>query len=262
MRLSQGQLKLLATCPRKFQHIYLDQVALPTALDQLAKMKAGSQFHQLMQQHSLGLAVTPLLAGDVQLKGWFEAFQQQTDRILRLDDHEQILWQQSECLSTLQFQQHVLTVVYDWVMVGATQAQVLDWKTYPKPRRVEWLQADWQTRLYLYVLAETNPKLLPDRLSMTYWFFQTQVGDVQEKGDVQSLRIRYSSDAHEQTQQDLQQMMQQLSQWLDDYSRGVSLPQVAIEQGMCGDCPFGSRCGRVVQESVELNWGAIAEVPI
>jgi hypothetical protein len=262
MRLSQGQLKLLATCPRKFQHIYLDQVALPAALDQLAKMKAGSQFHQLMQQHSLGLSVTPLLAGDVQLKVWFEAFQQQADQILRLDDHEQILWQQSEFLSTLQFQQHVLTVVYDWVMVGATQAQVLDWKTYPKPRRVEWLQADWQTRLYLYVLAATNPKLLPDRLSMTYWFFQTPPEETQEKGEVQRLRIRYSSDAHEQTRRDLQMMMMQLSQWMTDYDQGVSLPQVAIEQGICGDCPFGPRCGRVVPESTGLDWGTIVEVPI
>jgi hypothetical protein len=219
----------------------------------------------LMQQHSLGLTVTPLLAGDQQLRLWFEAFQQQADRILRLDDHEQILWQQSECLSTLQWQQHVLTVVYDWVMVGATQAQVLDWKTYPKPKRVEWLTQDWQTRLYLYVLAETNPKLLPDRLSMTYWFFQAQGPEslpTAEPPVVQSLRIRYSSDQHAQTQQDLQQLLQQLTRWLAAYAQGESLPQVAISKEICGDCPFVQRCGRVTLMEPVMDWGAIVEVPI
>jgi hypothetical protein len=263
MRLSQAQLKLLAVCPRKFQHIYIDQVAAPTSLEQVARMTMGSQFHLVMQQSALGLPIAAMLGANEQLRQWFEAFQQGRDQILRLDDNEQILWQQSEHLQTIQLRQHVITVVYDWVMVGATQAQILDWKTYPKPKQSQYLQAEWQTRLYLYVLAETHPELLPEQLSMTYWFFQAPTTIAAETPAVQSVRIRYSSAQHETTQKELQQMLQQLTDWLAAYTQTHQpLPQVAIEQGLCTDCAFAQRCGRLQPANSTIGLDAIEEVAI
>jgi PD-(D/E)XK nuclease superfamily len=260
MRLSQSNLKHLATCPRKFQHLYLDQYAVPVGLAQGARMAQGSQFHLLMQQQSLGLPIAAMLAGDAQLQGWFEAFQAQRSTILCLAENEQILWQQSEHLRTIAIGPHVLTVVYDWVMLGATQGQILDWKTYPKPRQADRLAEDWQTLLYLYVLAATTT-VVPEQLAMTYWFFQGG-----EDG-VQSLRVRYSSQRHAQTQAELDGLLTQLTRWLADYAdKGMAFPQVDGAAQHCVDCAFAQRCGRTIgleSESAGLvSLAAIAEVPI
>lgn len=262
MRLSQSNLKLLAICPRKFQHLYLDQYAVPVGLEQGARMAEGSQFHLLMQQQALGLPIAPLLEGNPQLQSWFNAFQQQRSTILCLGSNEQILWQQSEHLRTIARQGHVLTVVYDWVMLGATQGQILDWKTYPKPRSAAKLEVDWQTLLYLYVLAETTT-VVPEQLAMTYWFFQAKAG---EPDTVQSLRVRYSSQRHAQTQQELDALLGRLTQWLEAYvQRGISLPQVDLEQGHCANCAFALRCGRTtsqVEQDRPISLDTIAEVAI
>lgn len=263
MRLSQSNLKLLATCPRKFQHLYLDQFAVPMSLDQVERMAAGSQFHLLMQQHSLGLPITALLEADPQLKMWFETFERERSQILRLDENEQVLWQQSEHLRTIAKRDHVLTVVYDWVMLGATQGQIIDWKTYPKPLKSDRLAQDWQTRLYLYVLAETT-NIVPEQLVMTYWFFQAQATG--ETSEVQNVPIRYSTDQHQQTDQDLKQLLDQLNQWLVDYEmHRADLPQVAPEQNYCADCAFAWRCGRnaaAMDATTPFSLETIAEVPI
>jgi hypothetical protein len=270
MRLSQSNLKLLAICPRKFQHLYLDQYAVPVGLEQGARMAEGSQFHLLMQQQALGLPIAPLLEGNPALKTWFNAFQQSRSQILCLGSDEQILWQQSEHLRTIGRQGHVLTVVYDWVMLGATQGQILDWKTYPKPRwsttdhgsSAAKLEVDWQTLLYLYVLAETTT-VVPEQLAMTYWFFQAKAGEPEA---VQSLRVNYSRQRHNQTQQELDALLGRLTQWLEAYAqKGVSLPQVDVEKGHCDGCAFALRCGRqasqVAQDS-PISLDAIAEVAI
>lgn len=261
MRLSQSNLKLLATCPRKFQYLYLDQFAVPVGLEQVERMAEGSQFHLLMQQHSLGLPIEALLEGDRQLQTWFDTFAQARSRILCLDENEQILWQQSEHLRTIAKRDHVLTVVYDWVMLGATQGQIIDWKTYPKPRKAKYLRQDWQTRLYLYVLAETT-NIVPEQLVMNYWFFQAKEG---ENGNVQNEPIRYSTDQHQQTDADLKALLDQLNQWLAAYATDrATLPQIDQSKGHCENCTFALRCGRLPPASAVPipSLDSIAEVPI
>jgi hypothetical protein len=259
MRLSQSNLKLLDSCPRKFQYLYLDQYPVPVGLEQVERMQEGSQFHQLMQQHALGLPIAPLLAADAKLATWFNAFESSRSQILQLSENEQILWQQSEHLRTIARQGHVLTVVYDWVMLGATQGQILDWKTYPKPRQAQYLEQEWQTLLYLYVSAETT-HLVPDQLAMTYWFFQGAAAELQ------SVRIRYSRQQHSAVQQRLDQLLRQLTQWLEDYqAQRRDLPQIDRAKSLCETCPFAQRCGRSLPESAvgpAIAWDAIAEVPI
>ncbi|NEP21702.1 PD-(D/E)XK nuclease family protein, partial [Moorena sp. SIO3I6] len=69
-RLSQGQLNVLETCPRKFQHIYFDQLGTPVSPEQQERLTWGSRFHLLMQQRELGLPVTSLVEEDTQLDYW------------------------------------------------------------------------------------------------------------------------------------------------------------------------------------------------
>jgi hypothetical protein len=248
MRLSQGHLKVLATCARKFQHIYLDQFAPPTDLDLLEKMATGSQFHLLLQQRSLGLPIESLLVGDPRLQGWLEQFERQAGGILALG--EEIVWQQSE-MRTIAIGEQVLTAVYDLVLLGQTQGKILDWKTYPMPRQSKWLQADWQTKLYLYILRETTG-LVAENLSMSYWFFQADAA--------QSLTIPYSEARHREIGTELRELGDRLAGWLADYEeRGVDFPQVGNLK-VCQDCAFAIRCGRGEELGKTMDWAEIEEV--
>ena len=67
----------------------------------------------------------------------------------------------------------------------------------------------WQTKLYLYVLAETSD-YLPEQISMTYWF-------VKLPKKPQSLAIAYDTKQHQQNHQQLSYLLEQLDQWLELY---------------------------------------------
>lgn len=268
MRLSQGQLNLLEVCPRKFQHTYLEQLGSPTDLEQQERLSAGSRFHLLMQQWEMGLPIDPMLKEDEQLRRWFGAFVEAEPNILgtiraksnsvgtAAQSVDEPLYRQSEHLRTLAVEGHLLTVIYDLLILSQTHAQILDWKTYPKPRRSDRLAQNWQSRLYPFVLTETS-EYAPDQISMIYWFFQAK-GEATEP---QSLTLKYDRTKHEQTWQTLTQILKQLNEWLDRYEMGESFPQVSQVTGECDRCGFAVRCQR--QEDVVIpSVSAIAEIPL
>ena len=78
-------------------------------------------------------------------------------------------WREAEHSRSLPCHNFLLTVIYDLLIFERDQALILDWKTYRKPRRAEELSHNWQTRLYLYVLAETSD-YQPQQIQMIYWF--------------------------------------------------------------------------------------------
>lgn len=52
---TQRLLNFIENCPRKFQHIYLEQLDSPLTPAQQEKPTWESRFHLLMQQRELGL---------------------------------------------------------------------------------------------------------------------------------------------------------------------------------------------------------------
>ncbi len=248
LRLSQGQLSLLAACPRRFQHIYLDQLASPVSPEQQENMAWGNRFHLLMQQHELGLPLTELeLASEADLFDVVQSFIAAApelfgDRpaIFRTAASRPAAFRQSEHRRSLELQGYLLTVVYDLVILEAEHAQILDWKTYAKPQNQQRLAQDWQTRLYRFVLVETS-RYLPEQLSMTYWFVRSS----QQGASVlqpQSLRFAYSAAQHERTRQDLTQLLKQLTAWIDGYTAGTEFPRTEELRGTCNLCQFEPRC--------------------
>lgn len=223
---------------------------------------AGSRFHLLMQQWEMGLPVEPFLQEDPQLRQWFHAFIGAMPQILSIDH---FLFRQSEHLRILEFQGHLLTVVYDLLILTENAAQILDWKTYPKPLKSQQLSESWQSRLYPFVLAETSD-YEPEQISMTYWFFQSK-GDNEQP---QSLKLPYSKEKHEETRQHLIQLLTRLGEWLDRYeTQGEYFPQVSENSQSCSNCSFSTRCQRApLNSSTETNeieftnLAAIAEVPL
>lgn len=240
LRLSQSQLNRLAVCPRKFQHTDLEQLAAPSEPDQQERQNQGTRFHLLMQQWLLGLPVEPLVQEDLQLQAWFNAFMAVAPKILTLGG-DRPAWGQSEHSRTLAFEGYLLTAVYDLLLANGQQAQILDWKTYPRPQNPRWLLQNWQTRLYPFVLAETSA-YEPDRIAMIYWFFESG----EQAPEARRFSVAYDATQHEQTRKDLAHLLTQLTAWLERYQNGEPFPQVSLESKECDRCSFAIRCDRVM----------------
>jgi hypothetical protein len=239
LRLSQRHLKILETCPRQFEHIYLDRV---TPIQE-SRTQAGSEFHHLMQQREMGLPIEPILARSPKLKGWMDAIVTTAPELFAADPDA---WRESEHVRTLAIDNYLFTAIYDLVILKPSQAEIIDWKTYPLPKYKKDLTGEWQTRLYLYLLAETSD-YLPKQIAFTYWF-------IASSPQPKSVRICYTLKQHRQTHQDLLILLDKLTNWLDaSGSKGEQFPQVATSTGLCHKCNFAPKCGREQQDSSSLS---------
>ncbi len=242
MRLSQGQLNMLDTCPRKLQLTDIDRLGVPGSPEQQEQLVWGTRFHLIMQQRELGLPIESLVGEDPQLQSCFAALQGAAPEIFAAAGAgENPGFREAEHERILHFNGYLLTVRYDLLIADAKHAQILDWKTYPRPQNRQKLAANWQTRLYLYVLAETSD-YLPKQISMTYWFVQSAGEGVPVP---QSLKFAYNATQHKKTLADLTRLLSNFTGWQQRYQEaGEPFPQVREEAGQCRFCPFAVRCGR------------------
>ncbi|MGB3296755.1 MAG: PD-(D/E)XK nuclease family protein [Phormidesmis sp.] len=273
LSLSQSHLTILDACDRKYQYIFIDGLSGPSTYDHKATTQWGSQFHLMMQQRALNLPVEVMSGANAEMSDSLVAMAKAAPEVfahlpvasVSLDDGE--AFSQSEHRRTLVFNDYLLTVIYDLVVRSRSvsggvsdgespdQGQIFDWKTHQHPPRKEWLEADWQTRLYLYVLCETT-NLRPEQLSMTYWFvrpgamsgdLETELTAVKPNSAERQptfYRFDYSANQHQQTQKDLQRLTDRLTQLLYLDEQSIDFPKVAIEKGLCDRCPFNLRCDR------------------
>jgi PD-(D/E)XK nuclease superfamily len=261
-RLSQGHLKTLQECPRKFEYIYLSSLATLSPTDRQQSMQFGSDFHRLLHQRELGMSIEPFLADNPKIQAAVHGLQQTAPHLFAENPE---IERASEQVRTLmiagegQENQYLFTAIYDLLLLGV-KAQIIDWKTYGRPARAEQLDRDWQTRLYLYMLVATSDYEAAD-VSFTYWFVQSD--------PPQSVTFGYSDRQHQETQQELTELIDRLSGWLQQYRQGKHLPQVEPEKQLCKNCQFVARCDRA--EDVDnvkmlslsrLDIAAIPEIPV
>lgn len=250
-RLSQNHLNVFSTCPRKFQHIYLDQFISPYTTEQQTSLSLGNRFHRFMQQRELGVPVEAILDADQELKDSFSAIAQAAPEIVYSQPGTD---RYPENRRTLLKGNFLLTGIYDLLILSETQAQIIDWKTYPKPPQNKTLANNWQTRLYLYLLAETTA-YLPEKMQLTYWFIK-----VPKKAT--SASFSYNQEQHEATDRELTQLLTQLSDyWYHYKNTGQSFPQVEESKGYCLQCPFNIPCGRD-QKKDNLQLSELEEIEI
>lgn len=237
MQISQGHLNTLEYCPRLFQHLYLDQLSAPPTSDQQEAMVRGSRFHILMQQRELGLS-TAMVGEDAALNELVDQFLGMAPDVLRRD---RVQFRQSEHRRQLILQGFLLTVVYDLLILEPEQAEILDWKTSLVLPSAETLERHWQWKLYPFVLTETSP-YEPEQIKMSYWFVQ-----VRDQGQLPTPQVRqfsYSHAKHETIYQELMKLLAQLTEYLQTYAAGRSLPQTPEINSHCAICPFKARCQR------------------
>ncbi|NEQ98289.1 MAG: PD-(D/E)XK nuclease family protein [Cyanothece sp. SIO2G6] len=290
-QISQSHLTLLDYCPRKFQHVYLEQLSFPLSMQEQAALKRGSDLHHLMQQQELHLLPpvnpTPPSWSPETVKLYQMAHQLAT---VIPKPSESTRFRQSEYRLHYEIEGMLLTVVYDLLMLTDTHAYIVDWKTYSRPPQQAELATHWQTKLYPFVLAATS-EYRPSDITLSYWFMQIsgnssgsssgspsgspsdqpdQATDVTAIApDLQPDCIRFEhSDRHQhQVHHDLIQTIRRLKQWLADYETGIALPQTDRIQERCPRCPFAFRCGRSHPSASDQwtdldNIEAIAEIPL
>ncbi|MEL6438840.1 MAG: PD-(D/E)XK nuclease family protein [Cyanobacteria bacterium J06621_8] len=218
VRLSQSHLNLLSICPHKFQRVYMDGLGTILAPEQHESMQWGSRFHLLMQQRELTLPIAPLLSSDSELADALGALITAAPELATADD----AWREAEHCRTWNFDNFLLTVIYDLLIAQPERAVILDWKTYRQPVGKKKLHRNWQTRLYLYVLCQTSD-YVPEQLQMTYWFVKS--------GKPTSVTIKYTQAEHQQTQQDLKTLLADLKLWLQNYRDfKIDFPQQSHHQ--------------------------------
>lgn len=233
-QISQSHLNLFATCPRKFQYIYIEQLLSPCVAQQSSNLALGNRFHRFMQQRELGLPTEAILAADQALHDSFQALANVAPNIVYPQPNTS---REAEHRRTLLKGNFLLTGIYDLLICQENQAQIIDWKTYPKPPNSKKIINSWQTRLYLYLLAETSA-YPPDAIQFIYWFVH-----LTEKP--QCLTIQYNEEKHQATTQDLNKLLTKISQsWKQYQQTRKSFPQVEESKGYCLDCPFTLPCER------------------
>jgi hypothetical protein len=274
-RVSQRHLELLEVCPRKFQYTFLDRAIAPPRPESQTAIEAGSRFHLLMQQRELGLPIDTLMAGNPQLQQWVDTLLTSAPELFAnaLQPH---VFRQAEHERTSPCNGFALNVRYDLLVADDIQAQILDWKTYPRPQNRQKLAQSWQTRLYPYILVETS-QYVPEQVAMTYWYVRARHGSPATdspatdssaanalEAEPQFHRFEYSSAAHQQTHQDLTRLLAQLQHWLGEYQQGRSLPTAKARSGVCSICQ-GSAIADEAQESdlfSNFDLDRIPELPL
>lgn len=253
IRLSQAQLNILQVCPPQFQRLYLEQLGSPISPEIQKNVLWGNQFHQLMQQHFLGLSIDAFLAENEKLKILVE------DLLSEVNQQHEItsnVWMEAEHYRVLEKDNYLLTAIYDLLIIKEERAEILDWKTYRQPQDKEKLEKNWQTKLYLYLLTETSD-YLPEQISMTYWFAKID-------HPPQFLSFQYSQELHQKNEEDLQTLLTNLTQyWLDLNQENSNFPHVKNCQNP-DFCPyyqlFFSEKGS--EDDLLLNIDNIEEIPI
>ncbi|MEO1508434.1 MAG: PD-(D/E)XK nuclease family protein [Cyanobacteria bacterium J06633_23] len=251
--LSQAHLTLLESCPRRFQYIFNQSLAVPPKPAGQEAALWGSQFHLLMQQQFLGIPIDVMSTAHGDMTAKVEALRQQAPQLFHSGPDERL--RQSEHQRTLAFNGYLFTVIYDLLVLTDSSGLIVDWKTYLKPPLQQYLAQDWQTRLYLYVLSETS-HLNPEQLTMAYWFVRHR-NDRGEDLPPSDYRFAYSLQQHDQTRAELLRLTDQLSA----LRQSNAFPQTSVLE-RCGRCPFQIRCQRLDEPSLPLDLEDIEEISL
>lgn len=220
--LSQIHLQTLEICPPLFQKYYIQQLKpLPNFFVE-EKAQWGKLFHLKMQQYNAGLSLEQILTDNQEFNQSLRALISATEEVWISPD---IINRQAEYKLNFILEQFIFTAVYDLIILYPKKAIIFDWKTSLKPEDNKLIN-HWQTKLYLYILAETlNYK--PHQIEFTYWF-------VKLPDKPQSFTIKYNKPKHDRTKQELNYLLNKLENLTKEYTENnLDFPH----HNNCNNCP-------------------------
>ena len=242
--LSQGRLRTYLTCARRFQLQVVNQLPWPRRPWTEAEedtIDLGRQFHQLLQRYFLDFPVEKFDLQDERLRRWWRAFRAAPLKALQSKTGRRL----PELTLTVPIAEHLLHGRFDLLLLeedaqGQQSAHIFDWKTgRPPGGGVAALRGEWQTRLYLALLAEsgraltplTAGEISPEHISITYWF----AGEPQTP-----LTIRYSASWHARNWAELEAVVADI----DRHLYADDIWPLTTDWTACRDCIYQAICGR------------------
>lgn len=173
---SQSSLQDYLDCPRRFELRYVDEMAWPAvevepALEHDTRQRDALLFHQLVQQHVLGMPQEALsaMASSPRASRWWHNF-------VALGPDTRGWTLHPEKGLAVRVGPHRLVCKYDLLAIRDGSAVIYDWKTFGRRPTEEWLRARVQTPVYMAVLAKAGAELngghaiATQRIRMVYWF--------------------------------------------------------------------------------------------
>ena len=222
--LSQSDLHLLEICPPQFEKIYLQKQPEPLHLKYQEKAQWGKSFHLLMQQYHLGLNVNNISIANPLLINHVKALIEKTQDIWQSPE---IIFREAEYQVNHTIRNYIFTVIYDLLVFFPEKAIIMDWKTYREPQNKKQIINNWQTKLYLYLLAEKF-HYQPEQISFDYWF-------VSSSEQIEKFSIAYNASFHKQIEQELKILLDKFEYLLNNfYHQKISFPHSEI----CHQCPY------------------------
>ena len=108
---------------------------------------------------------------------------------------------------------------------------------------------------FIFIFIAETSEYSPEQIQLVYWFV-----NVPKK--TSSFKFQYNQEQHQQTENDLNQLLNQLSDYWQRYQqKGESFLQVEESQGYCADCPFTIPCERYLNND-DFLFSEIEEVKI
>ncbi|MEM8857095.1 MAG: PD-(D/E)XK nuclease family protein [Chloroflexota bacterium] len=221
-------------CERCFQLNYVDSFNWPREpLDSgaIGAMEKGEVFHMLVAQFLASSGEfeikVELLEPDVY--AWWSTFLARVPVTTLNSDSVQVETSFEVILnSTVKLFGRI-----DCLKVGAKTIEIFDWKT-GKPKSRSDLMTDWQTRLYLALLAESRSKLgltdLPlDHISITYWY---------SRDPNQSVKISYNKTWHTENWQEIVTIADQIAKRLNESNDVWPLTNDLTQCAKCAYAPL------------------------
>ena len=251
--LSQGDLNLLAVCPPQFEQKYLRQKNAPHHLQYQKNTQWGREFHLLMQQYNLGLNIEEINDRQQTTLDEAKALIQKTENIWH---NPHIIFREAEYQVNYTYQNYVFTAIYDLLIFTKNQATIVDWKTYRQPQNTKKLLNNWQTKLYLYLLAKKFDYPL-EQISFVYWF-------ISSSQKIESFTINYDDRFHRQVEQELMTLLRQFEHLISDYyTNDMGFPH----HDNCQKCPYRENFPDVQEnnddsEEIIMTWDEIEPIEI
>lgn len=248
LRFTQSSLQDYTDCKRRFQLRYLDRLSWPAletepALIHERFMQLGARFHQLVQQHQLGLPAEHLtrLVTDPDLSRWWDNYLTHAPADLppkRL----------TETILTASLAGYRLLAKYDLLATEPGRAVIVDWKTSQpgiKRSKRETMLNRLQTRVYRFLVVEAGAHLNggtpfhPEQVEMIYWFA--------EHPD-QSHHFPYSPAEYETDRATLTQLIEEI--------HALEPQQFTLtpDEKRCTYCPYRSLCDRGIEAGDFAGW--------
>lgn len=220
-------------CQRRYQLTFIEKLKWPGAVSEPmsvyeAHLKAGQDFHRLVQRHQSGIPMDSLEPDDPLLARWWHSYLNHFPGDFPI-----------RRMPELQISGHLdgfrLSARFDLLAFDERSAVIVDWKTSSYRPKRDTLRKKMQSRIYPLLMAITGKTLTgnsysDEQISLIYWFTETP-----ESPEV----FRFSAKQMADDRDFLLSLMTEISR----RDPGIPWP-LTTDQKKCAYCTFRSFCDR------------------